>query len=58
MSELPPPAQGPTPPPIPLTSFIGRDRDTATVTELLQPPHVRLITLTGPGRIGRTCLAL
>jgi predicted ATPase/DNA-binding CsgD family transcriptional regulator len=57
MSELPPPAEGPTPP-VPLTSFIGRDRDIAAVTDLLQRPHVRLLTLTGPGGIGKTRLAL
>jgi non-specific serine/threonine protein kinase len=58
MSELPPPAEGPSPPPIPLTSFVGRDRDIATVTDLLHQPDIRLLTLTGPGGMGKTRLAL
>jgi predicted ATPase/DNA-binding CsgD family transcriptional regulator len=58
MSEIPPPAKGPTPPPVPLTSFIGRDREIVTVTGLVQRPDIRLITLTGPGGIGKTRLAL
>ncbi len=44
--------------PAPLTSFIGRDREVATVAALLGRPEVRLLTLTGPGGIGKTRLAL
>jgi predicted ATPase len=58
MSDLPPPAEGLTPPPVPLTSFIGRDQELATLSALLQRPDVRLVTLTGPGGIGKTRLAL
>ena len=58
MSELPLPAEGSRSPPVPLTSFIGRDRDIATVTALLKRPDVPLLTLTGPGGIGKTRLAL
>jgi predicted ATPase len=42
----------------PLTRFIGRERETARVRERLRRPDVRLVTLTGPGGIGKTRLAL
>ena len=44
------------PPPAQLTSFIGRERETATLQELLQ--GTRLLTLTGAGGSGKTRLAL
>jgi predicted ATPase/DNA-binding XRE family transcriptional regulator len=44
--------------PRPLTPFIGRERELAAITALLQQPEVRLITLTGSGGIGKTRLAL
>src|SRR5690349_20472905 len=37
--------------PVPLTAFIGREREVATVGHLLRQPDVRLLTLTGPGGI-------
>src|SRR5688572_141265 len=46
------------PPPVPLTPLIGREREQAAVVALLRAPHVRLVTLTGPGGIGKTRLAL
>jgi non-specific serine/threonine protein kinase len=42
--------------PIRLTSFVGREREVAEVTELLLGR--RLVTLSGPGGIGKTSLAL
>ncbi len=42
--------------PVPLTSFIGRDRETAEITKLLQSQ--RLVTLVGPGGVGKTRLAI
>lgn len=44
-------------PPVPLTPTVGRERETAAVTALLQAGQ-RLVTLTGPGGIGKTRLAL
>lgn len=50
--------------PVQLTSFIGRERETAEVTRLIagepggEPSGIRLLTLTGPGGTGKTRLAL
>ena len=40
------------------TSLIGRGHDIVEVSKLLQTPEVRLVTLTGPGGIGKTRLAI
>ena len=47
-----------TPMPVQVTSFIGREEELATVTAILSAPGARLLTLTGPGGIGKTRLAV
>lgn len=44
--------------PVPPAPFIGRERQVAEVCALLGRPSVRLVTLAGPGGIGKTRLAL
>lgn len=48
----------PPEPPVPLTSFIGRESFVATLTRMVLRGTPRLITLTGPGGVGKTRLAL
>ena len=44
--------------PAPLTELIGRDAELASVERMLQRDTVRLVTLLGPGGIGKTRLAI
>ena len=54
-----PPVGAPTPDlPRPLTTLVGRDKELARLRDLLDDPACRLVTLVGPGGIGKTRLAV
>ena len=40
-----------------LTALVGREAEIEAIVSRLEPHHVRLVTLTGPGGIGKTRLA-
>ena len=44
--------------PAPVTSLLGRNQATAAIQKLFRAARARLITLTGPGGVGKTRLAL
>jgi predicted ATPase/serine/threonine protein kinase len=48
----------PTNLPLQRTGFVGREKEVAAVKELLLRQDVRLVTVTGPGGIGKTRLAV
>jgi non-specific serine/threonine protein kinase len=58
LTLAPRPAEETTNLPIQATSFIGRAAEVAGLRELVLGADVRLVTITGPGGIGKTRLAL
>jgi len=60
LSELPPKSLQTRPSnlPVPRTALVGRDKEVAAAKELLLRQDVRLVTVTGPGGIGKTRLGL
>jgi predicted ATPase len=48
----------PTPVPVPRSPLIDREQEVALVRDLLQREDVGLVTLTGPGGVGKTRLAI
>ena len=52
--------KGPLGKPLPtfLTTFVGREREVGVVANLLCREDIRLVTLTGPGGVGKTRIAL
>jgi hypothetical protein len=49
--------EGPSGLPVPATPLVGRDQEIAAVADLILGEGVRLVTLTGPGGVGKSRLA-
>ena len=45
-------------PPAPLTTLVGRDQETAAAVSILRQRDRRLLTMSGPGGVGKTRLAI
>lgn len=58
MKALPAREGGIAPMPVPLTRFIGRELDIDAAAGLVRRDDVRLLTLTGPGGVGKTRLSI
>ena len=44
--------------PLQIAPFVGREAELAELSRLFSDPHMRLVTILGPGGIGKTRLAL
>ena len=57
-AKTPAGARGPRPLPVSTTSLLGREQAIDEVARLVEDSGVRLVTLTGPGGVGKTRLAI